>query len=259
MVVIPTHTHDQWVFFGGNIMKRNKLTEIALLLLAGASFIGLANCGESINLTDKEFQLSDSSDLSIAPGPLSAYSQLTAYGSFIPYLYIETNCDNGHDDNGNGLVDCEDPDCHIHPECSEFGPPLGELYNTRAITIYPNGVLVPEDLVIAVGRGNDDDDLYNWQRNKFFQTTTYDCVVDPYVQDPYYNIPLGEGLVDGPYGPVGPLLDPAAVTGFFGPRAGGITECGPSYSVFGRFYDDDDYTYDDEGRGVTGHLNDDVK
>ena len=42
-------------------------------------------------------------------------------------------CDNGEDDNGDGLIDCDDPQCEDSSDCgtSEYGPPGGELHQRQ--------------------------------------------------------------------------------------------------------------------------------
>ena len=236
-------------------MKTNKLTDLAMLMLFAGSFIGINNCGSRTSSTDDatfEVQENGTSDLAIAPGPLSAYGRNGVYAGY-PTLYIETTCGNGHDDDGDGLTDCEDTDCHIHPECAEFGPPLEEIINSRAITVYPNGLVVPEDLAILKARGNDDDDFNGWERDNFFAYNQRDCWVSPREQDPYFNIPLGEALVAGPDGPVGPLLDPASTVAFFGPRAGLINECEYGTDLMFHHMDDDNGA----GAGAAGDTGDD--
>ncbi len=45
---------------------------------------------------------------------------LTAAGCNYPFEVIQTEiCDNGIDDTGNGLTDCEDPECVDHPACAD--------------------------------------------------------------------------------------------------------------------------------------------
>ncbi|HXW60008.1 MAG TPA: hypothetical protein VEK06_00570, partial [Myxococcota bacterium] len=94
------------------------------------------------------------------------------------------------------------------------------------LTVYPNGLLVPEDIVILKAKGRFAHEDPSMLTDIFFPGRTTDCWVLPQVQDPYYNIPLGEPLVTGFNGPIGPQILPAAgAAAVFGPRAGLINEC----------------------------------
>src|SRR5579871_2175341 len=129
------------------------VTKFAMLALLALSFIALNNCGHQSGSTSEDFTADEN-------GPAADYA---IYGAAVPLGYqgigyypglyapgaplvpVETDCTNGVDDDGDGFKDCSDDDCQVWPRCSEFGPPITELENSRARTIYPNGILVPED------------------------------------------------------------------------------------------------------------------
>jgi hypothetical protein len=220
-----------------------------MLVLFMTSFIALNNCGHQPGSMSEQAispeQNGPASDFIVLPGPPGGYPGFFDIGPVIP---IETDCDNGVDDDGDGHPDCSDTDCQVHPQCSEFGPPLEGLINDRTLTVYPNGIIVPEDIVLLKARGADDDDPNGWWRDRFFEGhETRDCFVDPREVDPYFFIPLGEALVAGPYGPIGPQLTPGAVA-YYGPRAGLIDICGYGSDIFELGWDDDNGDGgDDEG------------
>ncbi len=233
------------------------VTKYAMLALFSASFIALNNCGNqsgsssehAIN-NDQETTANDpASDYVILAPPIS-YPGMEFAGPLVP---VETNCNDGTDNDGDGLVDCEDTDCHIHPECAQFGPPLENLVNGRGLTVYPNGILTAEDYVIANTRGVDDDDAHGWLRNNFFATQQKDCWIDPRIQDPYSFVALGEPLVAGPLGPIGPQLYPDQVLPVFGPRRGLIEECEWGTDLMFHHTDDDNGA----GAGAAGDTDDD--
>lgn len=230
------------------------VTKYAMLALFSASFIALNNCGNqsssNVETPVSEGTVDAAADYAILAPPAIGYPALAFEGPWVP---IEGNCDDGTDDDGDGLTDCMDNDCHAHVECAEFGPPLEELVNGRALTVYPNGLLVPEDYVILNTRGADDDDAHGWQRDNFFATSQKDCWIDPRVQDPYSFIPLGEPLIAGPYGPVGPQLFPDHVLPVFGPRRGLIEECEFGTDLMFHHTDDDNGA----GAGAAGDTDDD--
>ena len=150
----------------------------------------------------------------------------------VPMESIESACHDGVDNDGNGLTDCLDPNCAIHPECSEWGPPLDKFKNSRSLTVYPNGLVVPEDVVILKARGRLAHEDPSMLADIFFPGRRTDCWISPQYQDPYYFIPFGAPLVAGFNGPVGPQLNPAAqAAAIFGPRAGLINECKWSHDV----------------------------
>lgn len=207
-------------------MKTNTLTKYAMLALMSTSFIALNNCGDRQDSTsESEFTPGNEENADYVLGPPFGYPVIAPS---LPRLVetIERACHNGVDDDGNGLTDCMDPNCAIHPECSEWGPPLDKFKNSRALTVFPNGLLVPEDIVILKARGRFAHEDPSMLTDIFFPGRTTDCWVLPQVQDPYYNIPLGEPLIAGFNGPIGPQLNPAAgAAAIFGPRAGLINEC----------------------------------
>jgi hypothetical protein len=209
-------------------MKITIVSKLAKLALLGTSFIMLNNCGskqESTGETASSFnpeQNGSASDLAILGQPPFGYQ--VAPGIIAPIDNIETACLDGWDNDGDGLVDCQDNDCHIFPECSEYGPPLPDIRNSRSITIYPNGMLVPEDVAFLNTRTTRYDNPYG--NRPYFEEGLRDCYIIPEIQDPYYNIPLGEPSLAGPDGPIGPQLNPIAPVVLFGPRAGLINQCG---------------------------------
>jgi len=219
-----------------------------MLALLSTSFIALNNCGHktasSGETTFSPKENGSAADLAILGQPPFGYS--VAPGIIPPLFNIETACYDGVDDDGDGLVDCWDPDCAIHPECSEFGPPLPDIRNSRSVTIYPNGALVAEDVAFLNTRAARADNYYGISH--FFPYDGRDCWISPRQQDPYYNIPLGEPLVAGPDGPIGPLLNPVAPLAYFGPRAGLINQCANTDSLLFRS-DDDDFHHDGPDRG----------
>lgn len=233
--------------------KMTMITKYALLALLTTSVIALNNCGHRSDSTENaltEVKNGDASDNIILPGPPIGYpAPFVEY----PVVPIEVQCGNGVDDDGDGLPDCADADCHVHPECSEWGPPLEELENGRSIVVHPNGLITNEDVVFLKARGNDDDDAHGWQRDNFFATSQKDCWVDPRYQDPYFNIPLGEALVAGPAGPVGPALFPNFAVAYWGPRAGLIDECEFGTELLFHHMDDDNGA----GAGAAGDTDDD--
>lgn len=197
-----------------------------MLALLSTSFIALNNCGNRQDSTSEEFNPANGENadyLILPPGPAGYPVQAPVA---VPVESIEFACHNGYDDDGNGLTDCEDPNCAIHPECAEWGPPLDKLKNSRGLTVYPNGYLVPEDIVILKTRGRFAHEDPSMLTDIFFPGRTTDCWLLPQVQDPYFNIPLGEPLVAGFNGAIGPQRNPAAeAAAVFGPRAGLINEC----------------------------------
>lgn len=222
-----------------------------MLVLLSASFIALNNCGNRENLTtDKEFSPAneENADYLILSGPPGGYPVVAPVA--VPVETIEFACHNGVDDDGNGLTDCADPNCAIHPECAEWGPPLDKLKNSRALTVYPNGFLVPEDVVILKSRGRFSSQDPRMLTDIFFPGRVTDCWVYPQWQDPYFNIPLGDPLIAGFNGPIGPGISPEAeATAVFGPRAGLINEC--RFGDDFLFWNNDDG--DDEGRRRNHH------
>jgi hypothetical protein len=262
------------------------VTKYAMLALITTSFVALNNCGNQSNGQDElsvnQEENGPASDFAILGGPPIGYPPPIVG---VPPFPVEINCNDGADNNGNGLVDCMDPDCHVHPECAEWGPPLEELINERSLTVYPNGIIVPEDVVFLKARGADDDDAHGWRRNQFFASHQKDCWIDPKYMDPYYHIPLGEPLVTGPDGPIGPQLFPSpaypyygplaplapplaagpgtppiapppffpAPFAFFGPKAGLINECERGTGLMDHHMDDDN----NAGAGAAGDRDDD--
>jgi hypothetical protein len=230
-------------FLEGALMKI--VTKSAMLVLFFASLIALNNCGkQSETITSEEIVSQPASetasetaaDYAILGGVPLIYPNIVAA---VPFITIETQCFNGVDDDGNGFTDCEDPNCHVHPECAEFGPPLEEIYASRGVTVYPNGLVVPEEIAILKQRAVDDDDTYGYIRTKFFNNKPYDCWIDPLLQDPYYFVPLGEALIAGYEGPVGPQLFPNQAIAYWGPRAGLINECEWGTELWEWRHDDD--------------------
>lgn len=235
------------------------VTKYAMLALLSASFIALNNCGSTdVESTTERSVVQDqsvsASDYAILGLPWG-YPNLLGFGlGFGPLVPVEINCNDGTDDDGDGWPDCMDPDCHVHPECSAWGPPLEEVVNGRALTVYPNGIVVPEEVALLNARGADDDDAHGWQRDNFFATKQKDCWIDPKYQDPYYSIPLGEPLIVGPFGPIGPQLAPnPAAFNWFGPRAGLIEECEFGTDLMTHHMDDDNGA----GAGAAGDTDDD--
>lgn len=234
-------------------MKTGIMTKYAMLALFSTSFIALNNCGNQSNSSEdqayKTEENGSASDLAILASPPAGYPVYK--GVVLPIDNVETMCVDGTDDDGDGLVDCADNDCHIHPECSQFGPPLEELENSRSLTVYPNGILVPEDVVFEKTRGADDDDQHRWNRSNFFPASITDCWIRPLEQDPYDFIQLGHPLVAGPAGPIGPQF--GAVPGIVGPRRGLINECEEGTDIFEYHMDDDN----GDGAGAGGDFSDD--
>lgn len=229
-----------------------------MLALLTTSFIALNNCGNQSGSTEQTIAQDPNgpaADYAIfAEAPLGYTGFPIGYpglGTFGPLVLVETNCDDGVDDDGDGYKDCWDVDCHVQPECSEFGPPLEELINERSLTIYPNGIVVPEDIALLKARGADDDDAHGWQRDNFFAAHQKDCWIDPRYQDPYFFIPVGEGLLAGPEGLIGPQLGPTRQ--YFGPRAGLIEECEFGTDLMFHHMDDDNGA----GAGGAGDTDDD--
>ena len=224
-------------------MKITMIRKYAMLALLSTSFIALNNCGSKTDSTGETTfspkENGSAADLAILGQPPFGYP--VAPGIIAPIFNIETACYDGWDNEGDGLVDCMDPDCAIHPECSEFGPPLPDIRNSRSITVYPNGILVPEDVAFLNTRSARADNPYGISH--FFPYDGRDCWISPRQQDPYYNIPLGEPLIAGPDGPIGPLLNPAAPLAYFGPRAGLINQCANTDDLLFRS-DDDDFHHD---------------
>lgn len=230
------------------------VTKYAMLALFSASFIALNNCGNQSESTSEQAvnqaENGSSADFAILGGAPIGYPALAGVGPLVP---VEINCNDGVDGDGDGNVDCMDNDCHVHPECAEFGPPLEEIDNERSLVVYPNGLIVPEDIALLKGRGADDDDEHGWQRDQFFATKQKDCWIDPRYMDPYFHIPLGEALVAGPEGPIGPQLYPSQAVAFYGPRAGLINECEYGTDLMFHHMDDDNGA----GAGAAGDSDDD--
>lgn len=233
------------------------VTKYAMLVLLTTSFIALNNCG-SHSASEPEYSAKENGPASdyaaILGAPLVGYPNLVpGLAEELPLVSVEIDCNNGVDDDGDGLEDCYDNDCHVHPECSQWGPPLEELINERSLVVYPNGLIVPEDIALQKARGADDDDLSNgWLNNQFFATGQKDCWVTPREMDPYWNIPLGEALVAGPLGPIGPQLFPNSAVAFYGPRAGLINECEDGADLMWHHADDDNGA----GAGAGGDSDD---
>lgn len=234
------------------------VTKYAMLVLLTTSFIALNNCGSGTGSFDEQAleqgKTDSASDSLLYPGlgvPVGGIYP----GLDIPLAaaYTEKNCNDGVDNDGDGLADCADNDCHVHPQCSEFGPPLEELENEASLTVYPNGIVVPEKVVFWKERGSDDDDAHRYNRNNFFASHQKDCWIDPKYMDPYYNIPLSEALVAGPEGPIGPQMIPSKAIAFFGPRAGLINECEWGTDLMSHHHDDDN----GPGPGAGGDWDDD--
>ena len=229
------------------------MTKYAMLALFSTSFIALNNCGNQSNSSEDQAynteQNGSASDLVILPSPPAGYPVYK--DTVLPTEAVETTCVDGVDNDGDGLADCADSDCAIHPECAEFGPPLEELDNSRSLTIYPNGILVPEDVVFLKERGADDDDQHRSRRTNFFSASITDCWIRPLEQDPYEFIALGDPLVAGPAGPIGPQY--GKVPHVVGPRRGLIDECEEGTDIF-EFHMDDD---NGDGAGAGGDYSDD--
>jgi hypothetical protein len=229
-------------FYRGGKMKL--VTKYAMFALLTTSFIALNNCGNHTGSTE-EYSAKDNGPAAdyaaILGAPLVGYPiGALPLVEELPLVPVETACFDGVDNDGDGLEDCYDNDCHVHPECSEWGPPLEELENSRAVTVYPNGFIVPEDVVFQKARRTDDDDGPGGPRTRFFshgQLT--DCWIYPREQDPYWYSPMGEALVAGPYGPIGPQLFPQSTIAYFGPRSGLINECEDWADVVFNHWDDD--------------------
>jgi hypothetical protein len=226
------------------------ITSTSMLALMGMSFIMLNNCGSDTNTSSEEDssfspeQDGSASYLAILAQPPFGYP--VAPGIIPPFVNIEVACGDGVDNDGDGLVDCMDiVDCGIHPVCSEFGPPLPDIRNDRSITVYPNGLLVPEDVAFLNKLSARHDNPYGIET--LFPYFEHDCYISPLHQDPFYNIPLGEPLIAGPDGPIGPQLTPEAPAVFFGPRAGLINECGWGEDLI--FRDDDNHSHRRVNRG----------
>jgi len=214
-------------------------------VLLGASFAILNNCTHHSQTAALP---SDPSSNVVENAP-SAEFFAPAYPPSIgglPLQFIETACFDGVDNDGDGLTDCWDNDCHIHAECSQWGPPLENIVNSDALTIFPNGLLLPEIVAFENERAAYDDDENFFPHNPMFDRDLKDCWIVPIEQDPYYNVPLGEALIAGPDGPIGPQLDPAIALRFFGPRAGLINECGWGNDLMFWHIDDDDWDDDND-------------
>lgn len=226
------------------------VTKYAMLALFATSFIALNNCGNrSSEEVISEEQNGPASDFAILGGPPIGYP------GFIeaPIVPVEIDCNDGTDNDGDGLPDCMDNDCHVHPECSEWGPPLEEIINERSLTVFPNGLISPEDVAILKARGADDDDAHGWLRNQFFAKHQKDCWIDIRYQDPYSFVPLSEPLVAGPDGPIGPQLFPDIAGPFTGPRMGHFDECEFGTDLLFHHTDDDNGA----GAGAAGDTDDD--
>lgn len=220
-------------------MSRKYGLKYIKLLLFGGSLLMVSNCSKDSASDTFNVQEDQAADY-YAKEPVPIFRTPVVNPALVAEQFTEYNCNDGYDNNGNGLVDCMDPACSIHPECSEWGAPLEEVINSRGTTVYPNGLLTVEDIAIRNARPFDDDDNHDWLANGFFALRQKDCWVAPVYQDPYYNIPLGEPLVVGPFGPIGPQLDPAAAAfRVFGPRAGLINECEDAADIMWHHVDDD--------------------
>lgn len=231
------------------------VTKYAMLALLTTSFIALNNCGNSSSsASEADYSVKENGSAAdysaILGGPWAGYPGLVLDG---PLFTVEVDCNDGVDNDGNGFTDCADANCHVHPECSQFGPPLEEITNERSLTVYPNGLIVPEDIALLKARGADDDDAHGWLRTQFFATKQKDCWISPREMDPYWNVPLGEALVAGPYGPIGPQLFPDTAVAFYGPRSGLINECEDGADLMFHHVDDDNGA----GAGAGGDSDDD--
>lgn len=229
-----------------------------------ASFIAINNCGNR-TASNESFELlqegnSDSAISGIAfNNPLgfgigNPLAGIGAYGGVysgtyaggVPFLYMETACQDGSDEDGDGLIDCQDPDCNIHPECSLYGPAWPMEYSSGIVS-YPSGALALEELFISPERGSRYDDYVNgWMENEFFPNTRLrDCWIDIYSQDIDAYTALGEPLVNGRFGAV----DPASSFVMYNagePRRGFLNECGFGYDLMFYHSDDDNNYYNDE-------------
>lgn len=196
-----------------------------MLALLTTSFIALNNCGNQSGSTSEkatsENQNGPAADYAILPGPPLGYPGVA---TVLPATPIETQCFNGVDDDGDGLPDCMDPDCSVHPECSQWGPPIPGLTNSAALTVYPNGLIAQEDVVFLGKRGFGNN---HWTRTQLFErnNSIRNCFIDLRQADPYYFVPMGEALIASPEGPVGPQLIPSQAVSYFGPRGGLIPIC----------------------------------
>jgi hypothetical protein len=233
-------------------MNHNRLTKYATLAFLASCLATLNNCGSKTAKHEEHSSINAENSADYYNGIVPIF-RTPIVEPLPPYEFLETNCNDGHDDDGDGLVDCQDNDCHIHPECSEFGPPLEEHRNSRGTVVYPNGILAVEDIVIRNGRPFDDDDNEAWPANGFCAHRQKDCWIRPVEQDPYYLIPLGEPLLAGFLGPIGPQVDPSSAVAYFGPRAGLINECEIGTDIMFHHTDDDDGH--GAGAGGDNHIN----
>ena len=232
-------------------MKTNKLNNLAMLVISMASFIAINNCGNR-TASNESFELlqEGNSDLAAAAGPINYPVGSIANGTYaggVPFLYVETACQDGLDEDGNGLTDCQDPACQAtHVECSLYGPSWPMEYSSGIVS-YPSGAIALEELFISPERGSRYDDYVNgWMENEFFPNARLrDCWIDIYSQDIDAYTALGEPLVNGRFGAV----DPASSFVMYNegePRRGLINECGFGYDLMFYHSDDDNNYYNDE-------------
>lgn len=244
-------------------MRNLRATKVAWLAAFATSFLSINNCSDHSDATSEEnLAVESASDnytngisvagypgvgLGLYPGLAGDLPLIGAYEFMKPPLVgpfpfpIETHCEDGVDNNGNGLTDCEDPNCQVRSECSEWGPPAEELKDGDALVIYPSGAIAQEKYVIRNQRNTDDDDLkYGYNDNGFFAERPSDCWIQPVWQDPY--------AVGGP-GIPGPLVDPSNFHAFVYSGRGLYEECGLGAGLM-------DYRFDDDNGASAAGTND---
>lgn len=245
-------------------MRNLRATKVAWLAAFATSFLSINNCSDHSDATSEEnFAVESASDnytngiavagypgsaLGLYPNALNANLPLIGAYEFVkpplvgPFPFpTETHCADGIDNNGNGLTDCEDPNCEVRSECSEWGPPLSELKDGDALTVYPTGLISQEKYVIRSERDTDDDDLkHGYNDNGFFASRPSDCWISPVVQDPY--------AIGGP-GIPGPLFGYEAFHAFVYSGRGLYEECGLGSGLL-------DYRYDDDNGASAAGTND---